>query len=118
MNAARRWLLGYLVAVGAGFAFCTLHWSVVSLFQAACGYSPGPLSGYRDPYFYGGLLVDAACLLAAIAFGVLFLRAQFRLHHRPYLTAGVGLLAFLALVAYQFWFEVVVVQITAYGFCF
>lgn len=114
-----RWRLGYLAAVGGGFGFCTLHWSLVSLFQNPCGLAPsGPLSAYRDPYFYGGLIVDAGSLFAAIAFGVLFLRAQFRLEHRPYLTAGIGLLAILALAAYQFWFEVVVVQITAFGFCF
>jgi hypothetical protein len=85
MNAAGRWRRGYLAAVGGGFVFCTLHWSLVSLFQNPCGLSrSGPLSAYRDPYFYGGLMVAAASLLAA----------------------------------YQFWFEVVVVQITAYGFCF
>jgi hypothetical protein len=118
MNAAGRWRLGYLIAVVGGFAFCTLHWSLVSLFQNPCGFSTGPLSTYRDPYFYGGLLFDAGCLLAAIAFGLLFWRAQFRVMHRPYLTGGLGLLGILALAAYQFWFEVVVVQITAYGFCF
>jgi hypothetical protein len=115
MKAARRWAIGYLVAVIGGFALCTLHWNASGLFQDHCGSDLGQLSRYGALYLYGGLLIDAVCLLAAIGFGILFLRAQFRLLRRPYFTAGVGVLAVLALAAYVLVFDLAVVSVRMFG---
>lgn len=109
--------MGYLVAVGGGFALCTIHWNASGLFQDHCGFDLGPLWRYGELYLYGGLVIDVVCLLAAIAFGLLLLRAQFRLLHRPYLTTGLGVLAVLGLAAYALVFDVVVVSIRTFGIC-
>ena len=100
--ASGRWLLAYYGSLAVGFFGSTIGWLIHENFAGAC--KQPTAAPYSELFYASYTTVDVLSLLAAIFTGVLFLQAEGRLGRRHEIGRSLGVLAVLALGAYQFWY--------------